>query len=286
MSFWALTGSQWLTVAWSIVSLVLLEILLSADNALVLAMMVRHLPHELQKKALMIGIWGAFVFRFLAVIFASILLDFWIFQVVGGAYLLFLAIKHFLHDSGGGDPSRPRKPARGFWATVVALNLADIAFSVDSILAAVGLANKLDPEIRDTHLLFATTKLWIIYVGGVLGILAMRFVAGVFLRVLERFPALADGAYLLVAWIGLNLVGEGLHKAITPHGDTPPAWLESVPGWVHSIPLQVPPVIFWTGMVLIPIASVLFLKPKPPAPIPPTPTTPAKPPAEMTPTAE
>lgn len=280
MLLWALTGSQWLTILWSIISLVLLEILLSADNALVLAMMVRHLPHELQKKALLIGIWGAFVFRFLAVIFASILLDFWIFQVVGGAYLLFLAVKHFLHDSGEGDPSRPRKPPRGFWATVVALNLADIAFSVDSILAAVGLANKLDPEIRDTHLLFATTKLWIIYVGGILGILAMRFVAGVFLRVLERFPALADGAYLLVAWIGLNLVGEGLHKAITPHGDNPPAWLELVPGWVHSIPLQIPPVIFWTGMVLIPIASVLFLKPKQHDETVP-PTTPTNPPAEM-----
>ncbi|MFO0960332.1 MAG: hypothetical protein U0800_23335 [Isosphaeraceae bacterium] len=278
MSLWALTGSQWLTVAWSIISLVLLEILLSADNALVLAMMVRHLPRDLQKKALLVGIWGAFVFRLLAVVFASMLLDFWIFQVVGGAYLLFLAIKHFLLDSEEGDPARPRKQARGFWSTVVALNLADSAFSIDSILAAVGLANKLDPEIRDSHVLYVSTKLWIIYVGGILGILAMRFVAGVFLRVLERFPALADGAYLLVAWIGLNLVGEGLHKALNPHGGEPPAWLESVPDWVHSIPLQVPRVVFWAGMVLIPLASILFFKPRGQAS---KPAEPAKAPAEM-----
>ncbi len=262
MEIWALTRAHWFTIGWTILTLILLEGLLSADNALVLAMMVRHLPRKLQKRALRYGIWGAFIFRFLAVAFASVLVDFWFFQVLGGLYLVILALKHFLWEGAmgeGGTVPRESRQARGFWRTVVAVELADIAFSIDSILAAVGLANKLDPEIRDGRLLFVSHQLWIVYVGGILGIVAMRYVAGLFLRVLERFPGLADGAYLLVGWIGLNLVGEGCHKGLHPPGDRAPAvWVEALPAWVHAVPLQVPPLVFWLGMVLIPVVSLVW----------------------------
>src|SRR5512135_854112 len=92
----------------TIVTLVLLEGLLSADNALVLAVMVRHLPREERRRALRYGIWGAFGFRLIAVVLSTGLLKFWEFQVVGGLYLLFLAIRHFLTVAE--DPGRPRPP--------------------------------------------------------------------------------------------------------------------------------------------------------------------------------
>lgn len=262
---WAFTSAQWLTIGWTIATLVVLEGLLSADNALVLAMMVRHLPRPLQKRALRYGIWGAFVFRLIAVAFASVLLDFWIFEVVGGLYLGYLAVKHFLFTDHGGSPSQahPHKAARGFWGTVVAVELTDIAFSIDSILAAVGLADGLPRAIKEEYFLIAPVELWVIYSGGVLGIITMRYVAGMFLRLLERFPGLADGAYLLVGWIGLKLVGMGLHHALHPSpGHAPPVWLNRVPDWVRSLPLEMPPPMFWTGMVLI-VAGSLLIKRRP-----------------------
>src|SRR3954447_15595973 len=87
------------TVLW----LVFLEGLLSADNALVLAMMVRHLPKLEQKRALRYGIWGAFAFRVVAVLMAKILLNFWYLKVVGGLYLLYLAVAHVWSRAGGGS---------------------------------------------------------------------------------------------------------------------------------------------------------------------------------------
>src|SRR4051794_25014913 len=124
----------------TVVTLVFLEGLLSADNALVLAVMVRHLPKEERKRALRYGILGAFFFRFVALLLSTALLGFWHFKVVGGMYLLYLAISHFM--SGEDDPHQPKSSrfGSGFWGTVVAVELADIAFSIDSILAAVAMA--------------------------------------------------------------------------------------------------------------------------------------------------
>ncbi|MCE2937671.1 MAG: hypothetical protein LW819_00005, partial [Fimbriimonadaceae bacterium] len=122
--------------------LILLEGLLSADNALVLAIMVKHLPDKLQKKALLYGLGGAFVFRFLAIIFATFILNLWWLQLVGAAYLLWLPIKHFLNKAGE-HSANPIKQ-RGFWQTVIAVELTDIAFAVDSVLAAVGTVSAKD----------------------------------------------------------------------------------------------------------------------------------------------
>src|SRR4249919_1234479 len=106
---WGLTVADLGLIAGTILTLVFLEGLLSADNALVLAVMVRHLPREEQKRALRYGIWGAFGFRLVAVLLSAVLLKFWLFKVVGGAYLLYLALDHLLSD--GSNPDQ-RKPSR------------------------------------------------------------------------------------------------------------------------------------------------------------------------------
>src|SRR3954452_16030717 len=93
---WGIQLSDSPLIMGTIVTLVFLEGLLSADNALVLAVMVRHLPREQQKRALRYGIWGAFGFRLIAVLLSTVLLKFWLFKVIGGGYLLYLAAAHFL----------------------------------------------------------------------------------------------------------------------------------------------------------------------------------------------
>jgi YkoY family integral membrane protein len=233
-----------ITIVGAVLWLVALEGLLSADNALVLAVMVRHLPKHQQKRALRLGIWGAFFFRAVAVIFASLLLRFWWLKVVGGVYLLYLAIRHFA--LGEHDPAKARDSrfSRGFWGTVVSVEIADLAFSIDSILAAVAMAEGLPKRVEDMTLGTipgigaVPLKLAIVYVGGVLGIIAMRLVAGVFLVLLEKFKGLAAGAYVLVGWIGLKLLGSGLHA------------------WRAALPFEMPDWLFWVGMLLIVTASM------------------------------
>jgi len=242
-------------VAWYIGVLVFLEGLLSADNALVLAIMVRHLPTKERRRVLRYGIWGAVGFRFIAVLMSSVLLKFWICKVVGGLYLLYLATSHFLWPDGGSaepgaiESATEAVPAsavsRGFCKTVISVTMADIAFSVDSILAAVAMGNSFPSRFGPNWQLF------IVYVGGVLGIITMRFVVGYFVILLERFPGLAEGAYALVAWIGVKLLASGAHDALFASG-----FDESTLKWFH-----IPEWLFWSVMLLIAVISFV-IKPR------------------------
>jgi YkoY family integral membrane protein len=232
---WSLISADIPLLLWYILVLVFLEGLLSADNALVLAVMVRHLPKEQQKRALRYGIFGAFGFRLIAVLLSSLLLGFWLFKVVGGAYLLYLSIQHFVSGDDEFDSKAGTRDVRGFWATVVAVELADIAFSIDSILAAVAMADGLPERVG------ANWKLTVVYIGGILGIVTMRYVAGGFIKLLDRFPGLATGAYFLVAWIGIKLVLGGLMDA-------------------KYLGFEMPEWLFWIGMVAILVVSLIWKK--------------------------
>ena len=182
--------------------LVLLEGLLSADNALVLAILVLGLPRHQQKQALRYGIVGAFGFRIAATLLAVHLLRVnWV-KLVGAGYLLYLAWKHFF-GSGGMQERRAIQPAQpwvglsAFWSTVVKVELTDIVFAVDSILVAVAMS----------------PKTWVIISGGVLGIITMRMVIGTLLTLVRRYPALVDGAFIIIAWVGIKLLIEYLHSS-------------------------------------------------------------------------
>jgi len=175
----------------SVGALVVLEALLSADNALVLAIMVRHLPKQDQQKALLYGLGGAFVFRLVAIIFAKIVLQQWWLQAVGCAYLLYLPVRHFYLHS---QESKATKPVgAGFWPTVAAVEMTDMAFAVDSILAGVAFINN------------RSDKIWVVYCGAVIGIVLLRLAAGAFIRLLEKYPMLNHVAYVLVGWVGIKL---------------------------------------------------------------------------------
>jgi YkoY family integral membrane protein len=193
--------------------LVALEGLLSADNAMVLAVLVLGLPKKEQRKALQYGIIGAFVFRIAAILLAVYLIQIRWVMLVGAAYLLWLPYNHFAGHADA-EARRSPRPARAwlglsaFWATVVKVELTDIVFAIDSILVAVAMSN----------------KTWVIITGGILGVIAMRLVIGQLLVLVNRYPALVDGAFIIIAWVGIKLLLEYLHSAGYMHFQIP-KWL-------------------------------------------------------------
>jgi YkoY family integral membrane protein len=211
--------------------LIVLEGLLSADNALVMAVMVLGLPERQRHKALKYGLIGAFVFRFLTTLVAFWLLQLAFAKLVGGLYLLYLPYQHFM---GSGDSSEQRrtppkaKPMFGlsaFWATIVKVELMNLVFSIDSILAAVAMS----------------PKIWVVMAGGILGIVAMRIVVGQLLALIQRYPAIVDGAFIIIAWVGIKLVMEYLHAE-------------------HFIPFEVPQWASLSLIVIIFIASLFYAR--------------------------
>ncbi len=180
-------------------TLIILEGLLSCDNAVALAMLVRKLPKEQQGKALRYGIIGAYVFLFIALCMATWIISQWYLKILGGLYLLWIATNHFLqtHQNPLEPDDQPKKLWRIpgltlFWSTVVMVEATDIAFSVDSIAAAVALSD----------------KFYVLLIAGFIYILVMRFAAQGFIYLLRKFPHLETAAFLAVATIGLKLVLE------------------------------------------------------------------------------
>lgn len=172
-----------------ILSLVILESLLSVDNALVLAAMVSHLPEGQRAKALRYGMIGAYVMRGLSLAFVFyIIANPWI-KLVAGAYLIYLMCSHLGVEEG---VEEAKKSEASFWRTVVAVELADMTFSIDNVAAAAAFSN----------------KMWVIITGVFIGIAAMRFIAGAFVKLIEKFPVLNTVAYLLVGWVGIGLWAE------------------------------------------------------------------------------
>jgi predicted tellurium resistance membrane protein TerC len=276
--------------------LVVLEGVLSIDNALVLGLLARRLPKSQQQRALTYGLVGAFVFRFVAIAMASLLIRWWFFKLLGGLYLIYISLKYFiieawdetqekivegpnyepeLVDAVTGerldedqvdeelaarvplpiparceDGTEMEMPAaigvstavaeeshRGtarFWPTVLVIELTDIAFAIDSILAAIALVGSASSGTTGLH-----PKFWVIVTGGMIGVALMRVAAVMFIRLLEKFPRLEISAYLLVLVIGGKLCVDwcfnrpGEHPHVDFHHPGSPAFL-----------------IFWTIMIV------------------------------------
>src|SRR5699024_966484 len=126
---------------WIVGVLGCLEGMLAADNALILAVMVKHVPELDQKKALFYELVGAFVFRVISLFLIYFLVDVLQVQAIRAVYLLYVSGKH-LYDKAVDKKKkkRPKTEGSGFWMTVFKVEVADMAFAVDSILAAVALA--------------------------------------------------------------------------------------------------------------------------------------------------
>ena len=174
-------------------NIMILEIVLSIDNAAVLAAMVKELPKDQQKKALTYGIAGAYLFRGLALLFASVLIKLVWLKVAGGLYLMYLAYNALSTnvEQGGESKMTIKIPfLSALWSTIVAIEMMDLVFSIDNVFAAVAF----------------TPNLWLICGGVFIGILAMRFATTKFVKVLEKNPILERVAYWVIGALGLKLV--------------------------------------------------------------------------------
>ncbi|WP_324674407.1 TerC family protein [Hymenobacter sp. GOD-10R] len=181
-------------------NLIIIESLLSVDNAAVLATMVSDLPRDQRYKALRYGIIGAYVFRAICIAFASYLITFWFLKPLGGLYLLYLAYDYFKAKKADHDET----PDKGkswvykwtlglfgkFWATVALIELMDLAFSIDNVFAVVAF----------------TDNLILVCVGVFIGILAMRLVAQAFVTLMGKYPFLEVAAFLVIGLLGLKLL--------------------------------------------------------------------------------
>jgi YkoY family integral membrane protein len=206
----------------TIALLVFLEGVLSIDNAVVLALLAARLPKHQQKKALSYGLIGAIAFRTGSLFIANQLMRWTWVKFLGGGYLLYLGGKYWLTPERSRHAKMKDRTEMGLWKTVVLIELMDLAFAIDSILAAVAISR----------------TLWVIITGGLIGMILMRYAATFFIKFLEKFPAFEDSAYLLILLVGFKLCLEGFHlEAVDFHSRN---------NWAFWF--------FWGGMLL----SVLY----------------------------
>jgi tellurite resistance protein TerC len=204
-----------------IAQLIFLECILSIDNAAVIGAMVTKLPNDRptpwpnmlqpalsrfdrflgsqRESALKVGLFGAYAGRIIMLALASIIIQYPWMQVLGALYLIYLAGKHFVeriqhHQARRANPDAdpPTKAPKGFWHVVLTIELADLAFSLDNVVAAVSLSD----------------RLWVVVLGVAIGIVIIRFAATLFTRLIAWEPALEHAAYLLLVAIGAELILE------------------------------------------------------------------------------
>ena len=229
-----------------VLGILLLEVILSFDNAAVLATMVKDLPKDQQDKALRYGILGAYVFRGIALVLVEHILEIWWLKPVGGLYLLYMAVSHFAKSSKAEIAQEVMETKKSvlyrstvglfgvFWSTVIAVEFMDIVFSIDNIFAVVAY----------------TPNIYIICTGVFIGILAMRYVAKYFVVLMDKYPFLEKSAFLVIGILGLKLC-----FALIVHFFPSFEWIESeeFDMFISALTLMI---------FIVPILSVKFFKRK------------------------
>jgi len=218
-----------------ILALIIIEGLLSVDNALAIAAMASHLPERQRKLALRLGILGAYVFRGLAMAAASWLMNNMYVKWIGAAYLLYLACKHLGAKSQHEEQDEHgsiKTVGKGLVATVVGIELMDLSLSVDNVVAAVGLVNGAQHIPKEHHI-------WVVCIGVFIGIIALRLVAGWCLKIIEKFPILVHTAFILVGYVGAFLMVEMARGHDNSHEGSGP-------------------VIKFAGIALILLATIIY----------------------------
>lgn len=199
------SGKDWMII----LTLILMECLLSVDNAVVLAAQTQVLPTESQKrKSLIYGLWGAYLFRFIVIGIGTYLINFWEIKLAGSIYLFYLSFRFFYdqrHPQKAAEHEKEKEERHArrhhgqkkkkhilslFWRTVISIESMDIVFSIDSVLAALAISS--NPVV--------------VLIGGMIGILCMRGVAEIIIKLMDIIPELQPMAYVLIAIIAFKLL--------------------------------------------------------------------------------
>ena len=183
-----------------LINIIIIESLLSIDNAAVLASMVMELPQKQRKSALFYGMLGAIGFRVICLFLASFLIKIWWIESIGGFYLMMLSFNFFRKKSRNKENSNKKEKHSKFYnwfskyispfiATVILIQFMDLAFSIDNVLAVVAFSKNMT----------------LIITGVIIGIITMRFVAVKFVELMTKFPFLEASAYLIIGLLGIKL---------------------------------------------------------------------------------
>lgn len=175
-----------------LLTLIALEAVLSADNAIALAAIAQSIKDpKLQRQALDIGLIGAYVLRIILIITATWVIQFWQVELLGAVYLLWLVFNYF--TSGNDEEETEQQRSLGFsslWQIIPTIAVTDLAFSLDSVTTAIAV----------------TQKTWLIVAGGTIGVVTLRFLAGLFIRWLQEYTYLEDAGFITVGFVGMRLL--------------------------------------------------------------------------------
>ncbi|MBD6616908.1 TerC family protein [Komarekiella sp. 'clone 1'] len=180
--------------------LIFLEAVLSADNAIALAAIAQGLEDKkLERQALNFGLVVAYVLRISLILTATWVQKFWQFEFLGAAYLLWLVFQHFTSQETEDDHHHgPR--FNSLWQAIPVIAFTDLAFSLDSVTTAIAVSQ----------------ERWLVLTGATIGIITLRFMAGLFIRWLDEFENLEDAGYVTVALVGLRLLLKVVNDALVP----------------------------------------------------------------------
>ena len=171
--------------------LIVLEVVLSADNAIALAAIAQNLKDpKLQRKALNIGLIGAYVLRISLILTATWVVQFWQFELLGAMYLLWLVYNYFADNETEETSTQHHLSFTSLWQIIPTIAITDLAFSLDSVTTAIAVSE----------------ETWLIITGGSIGIITLRFLAGLFIRLLEEYTHLEDAGFITVGFVGLRLL--------------------------------------------------------------------------------
>jgi YkoY family integral membrane protein len=186
--------------------LVALEAVLSADNAIALAALTQGLHDpKLQRQALNIGLVLAYVLRMTLILTATWVVNYWQFELAGALYLLWLVYEYFTSESEDNGQHPHHGPRfTSLWQAIPLIAVTDLAFSLDSVTTAIAVSH----------------ETWIILLGATVGIVTLRFMAGLFIRWLDEFTHLEDAGYITVALVGLRLLLRVINEDFVP-----PEWV-------------------------------------------------------------
>lgn len=185
--------------------LIALEAVLSADNAIALAAIAQGLDSEdQQRQALNFGLLAAFGLRVALILTAKWVLKYKQFEIIGAAYLLWLVYQHFTGDEEDGSSHHHGPRFSSLWQAIPTIALTDLAFSLDSVTTAIALSE----------------NIWVILLGGLIGVVTLRFMAELFIRWLEVYEYLEDAGFITVALVGIRL----LVRVARPEW-VPPQWI-------------------------------------------------------------
>ena len=170
--------------------LVVLEAVLSADNAIALAAIAKSAKDaKAQKQALNIGLVGAYVLRIALIFAATWVIKYWQFELLGAMYLLWLVFNYFSKSEEEEEEERTLG-FKSVWQIIPTIAITDLAFSLDSVTSAIAI----------------TEDTWLIVAGGTIGIVILRFLAGLFIRWLEEYTYLEDAGFITVGFVGIRLL--------------------------------------------------------------------------------